>query len=68
MERFGRNMARMCAGSAKVEDGGASEVSMGGLGESQGGGAAKGSSKERWAAIRAFIAQTMERREDCVGG
>ena len=68
MERFGRNMASMCAGSGKVEGGGGYEASVVVAEGGQEGRDREGSSKERWAAIRRFIAQTMERRGDGEGG
>lgn len=54
-ERFARNLARMAAG----RDGG---VGGGGGGEEEGAG------KGRWAAIRGFIEETMERRPEGEGG
>lgn len=73
MERFGKNMALMSAGSIKPEAKKENGDTMAGIEESPGqeGTAIKGSSAERWAAIRGFIAQTMEQREDgeaIVGG
>ena len=70
-ERFARNLARMCAGCAsssssssfrngRVEDGEMDVEGGDGGGEE---GVRKGSA-ERWAAIRGFICQTMERRVD----
>lgn len=67
-ERFARNLARMCAGCAsssssgngRVEDGEMDVEGGDGGGEE---GVRKGSA-ERWAAIRGFICQTMERRGD----
>ena len=59
MERFGRNLAELAAGRAKVVDG--DQLGVVGT-EGQEGGAAGGGSRERWAAIRGFIAQTMEKR------
>jgi len=56
MERFGKNMALMAAGAS---------VERTALGDDPGRGGdvgGKESSKERWAAIRGFISQTMERR------
>lgn len=59
-ERFGRNMALMAAGGTVASaDAGSG---MGKIEEDWGVG--KGGSKERWAAIRGFISQTMERRAD----
>ena len=67
-ERFARNLAEMCAGSPS-----ASQIAA--VGEEGGGvvggavGAERGSA-DRWAAIRGFISQTMERRpegKDMVG-
>lgn len=59
-ERFGRNMALMAAGgTAATKDAGS------GMGKSErGGGVENGGSKEKWAAIRGFISQTMERKAD----
>lgn len=57
MERFRRNMAMMAAGSGA----GSGKVTEG---EEQGAGGRKGGSAERWAAIRGFISQTLEKRED----
>ena len=72
-ERFARNMAVMAQGTTKGE-GGAGEGTMGrrqgeegdDVLKNKGGGDGEGpaySSKERWAAIRRFIEQTMERKE-----
>lgn len=61
MERFGKNMARMAARSG-VSNTAQGEDQEGGVGD--GAVVAKGSSAERWAAIRGFISQTMERRPD----
>ena len=59
MERFGKNLAELAAGRTNVGDGDQQGV-MGA--ESREGGAVGSGSRERWAAIRGFIAQTMERR------
>ena len=73
MERFGKNMALMSAGSTKPEarkENGDTMAGIEGI-QSQEEYATIGSSVERWAAIRAFIAQTMEQRENgeaVVGG
>ena len=59
MERFGKNLAELTAGRTNVVDGDQPGV-MGT--ESREGGAGGSGIRERWAAIRGFIAQTMERR------
>ena len=59
MERFGRNLAELAAGRPKVVDG--DQPGVVGA-EGQEGGAVGVGSRERWAAIRGFIAQTMEKR------
>ena len=59
MERFGRNLAELTAGRTNVVDGDQQGV-MGT--ESREAGAVGSGSRERWVAIRGFIAQTMERR------
>ena len=59
MERFGRNLAELAAGRANVVDGDQPGV-VGS--ENQERGVVGSGSRERWAAIRGFIAQTMERR------
>ena len=66
MERFGKNMALMSAGSTKPEARKENGDAMAGIegSQSQEENATKGSSAERWAAVRGFIAQTMEQRED----
>lgn len=59
-ERFARNLAEMSAGSASqnaTADGGM-------IVEGREGDGAKSGSAERWAAIRGFISQTMERRPE----
>lgn len=59
MERFGKNMALMAAGSnTAVREEQEGEVRGGGCGVV----VREGGSAERWAAIRGFISQTMERR------
>lgn len=60
-ERFGVNMARMLGGG-----GGGGGVQGGGVGVEDGDGEGddKGKIGERWKALRGFIEQTMERRED----
>ena len=66
-ERFARNLAQMAAGRVSVPgpadaDGGVMIVD----GREEGEGTKEGrGSADRWAAIRGFISQTMERR---VGG
>ncbi len=59
MERFGKNLAELAAGRSKVVDG--DQPGVEGI-ESQEGSAVESRSRERWAAIRGFIAQTMEKR------
>ncbi|KAM0796899.1 ribosome biogenesis protein SLX9-domain-containing protein [Usnea florida] len=67
-ERFAKNLAEMCAGSSSasqdaVASGEGEGVVVGGVGAERG-------SADRWAAIRGFISQTMERRpegKDMVG-
>lgn len=64
-ERFARNLAEMSAGSASRDvtaEGGM--VVDGKVGDD----GTKGGSKERWAAIRGFISQTMERRPEGEAG
>lgn len=70
MERFGLNMARMCKGGGERADGRMDVGSEGAVkGDREMKGGVEGSSKERWAAIRGFISQTMERKgEGTVGG
>ena len=57
MERFGRNLAQLSANTEAVR-GQAGEGSAGDV-EGGGGGASR---KEKWAALRAFIGSTMERK------
>ena len=59
MERFGKNLAELAASRTNVVDGDQPGV-MGT--ESREGGAVGSGSRERWAAIRGFITQTMEKR------
>ena len=61
MERFGKNLAELAAGRTNVVDG--DQPGVVGI-ESQEGAAVGSGSRERWAAIRGFIAQTMERRDE----
>ena len=61
MERFGRNLAELAAGRTNVVDGQQSGVVET---EGQEGEAVGATSRGKWAAIRGFIAQTMERRAD----
>ena len=64
-ERFARNLAAMASGSGSRDatvDGG-----MVVEGQREGGDETKGRSAERWAAIRGFICQTMERRPEGEG-
>ena len=62
MERFKKNMALMSAGSTStgmvVDE---TQMAQGSAGD-EAASAVNGSSAERWAAIRGFIAQTMERK------
>lgn len=61
-ERFAKNLAEMSAGSASSQNVTADGRMMI-VEEGEGAGGAKGGgSAERWAAIRGFIGQTMERR------
>ena len=63
-ERFAKNLAEMSAGSASRDvaaDGGMAVDGKEGEGT-------KGGSQDRWAAIRGFISQTMERRPDGEAG
>ena len=59
MERFGKNLAELTAGRTNVVGG--DQPGLMGFEGSEGSAVGSGS-KERWAAIRGFIAQTMERR------
>ena len=61
MERFGRNLAELAAGRASVVEG--EQTGVVGS-EGQEGKAVGVASREKWAAIRGFITQTMERRAD----
>ena len=61
-ERFRKNMARMAAGSAGTGRAD-STANLGGKDNLED---ISGRSAERWAAIRGFISQTMERRPDGV--
>ena len=63
MERFGKNMAMMAAGS-KGGKGDTSRSDDKIEGEEQGAGSRSSGSAQRWAAIRGFISQTMEKRND----
>ncbi|CAF9908293.1 MAG: hypothetical protein ALECFALPRED_004372 [Alectoria fallacina] len=66
-ERFARNLAAMASGSGSRDaalDGG---MVVEGKGEGEEGDGTKGRSAERWAAIRGFICQTMERRPEGEG-
>lgn len=60
MERFRANMAMMAGGSGT----GASIGKRGGDAVEEMVGQVEGESRERWKAIRGFISQTMERRDD----
>ena len=72
MERFGKNMALMAAGSGSTAahggEGTREEMAAGEEEEREG--RRVGSSAERWAAIRQLISKTMERRpeEEVVSG
>ena len=61
MERFGRNLAELAAGRTSGVD-----REQPGVVETEGqeGSAVGSGSRERWAAIRGFIAQTMEKRAE----
>lgn len=61
MERFRNNLAELAAGRANVVEGEQSGVVGSEIQEK---GAIGSASRERWAAIRGFITQTMERRAD----
>lgn len=63
MERFGKNMALMSAGSIKPEAKKENGDTMAGIEESPGqeGTAIKGSSAERWAAIRGSLLRLWNR-------
>lgn len=67
-QRFARNLAEMCAGSSPASQDAVAGGERGGV---VGGGVeAERGSADRWAAIRGFIRQTMERRpegKDMVG-
>ena len=67
-DRFARNLAEMCAGSSSAsQDPAASAEGEGVVGGAVG---AERGSADRWAAIRGFISQTMDRRpegKDIVG-
>ena len=58
MERFGRNLAQLSANTKTLER----EV-QGHAGGDAGGGGAVATSQEKWAALRAFIGSTMERKD-----
>lgn len=62
MERFAKNMALMSGGSSRVE--GQEMVGIESRGKGEG---VRSGTAERWAAIRGFIGQTMERRVDREG-
>jgi len=68
-ERLGKNMALMSTGATALENRreAGKEEEMGG--GNSGAAARERGSAERWAAIRGFISQTMERRlDEVVGG
>ena len=62
MERFKKNMALMATGTTEIDNGDTmgSEMSQDESGETK----RVGGIAERWAAIRSFISQTMERRPE----
>lgn len=62
MDRFKKNMALMAAGSTIRNQ--ESEVGNEKMSETHELERNQGGSRERWAAIRSFISQTMERRPD----
>ncbi len=75
-ERFARNLAEMAAGSVAAQNATGVDGRMvvdegggGGGGGTEGDNGMKGGSgsAERWAAIRGFIRQTMERRPETEG-
>lgn len=61
-ERFARNLAEMCAGEPSASRNGVAGGEGGGV--AVGGVGAERGSADRWAAIRGFISQTMERRPE----
>ncbi|KAL6716138.1 hypothetical protein ACLMJK_005704 [Lecanora helva] len=63
MERFGRNLAQMSAGVGRGESGHGGGM----MGVEREEGERRGGTAERWAAIRGFVRQTMERRGEGVG-
>lgn len=65
-ERFARNLAVMAAGAGKGvvgSGGGGGGMVVDGVGSGGGGG-----SRERWAAVRGFVRETMERGGEGRGG
>ena len=59
MERFGRNLAQLTAGSGKERE----NVNAMAV-EDEGAQPRPGSTTSRWAALREFISQTMEQKEE----
>lgn len=70
MERFAKNIAIMGAGSKEKNgvDGVQKEQGTAAVTEGVDESTSKGSSSERWAAIRRFIRENMEQRSDAVAG
>ena len=57
-ERFGRNMAQLVGGIGKEENDGEMQV------ERQEGEKGSSGTASRWAALRGFISQTLEQKEE----
>ncbi len=71
MERFAKNMALMSAAPTSSKNTGIGASSGQEIGGVEGDGrmeGVKGGTADRWAAIRGFISQTMERRGEGEGG
>lgn len=62
-ERFARNMAQLAAGVGKEKEG-AGEMQAEGQEGQAGGGEKPSATASRWAALRGFIEQTMEQKEE----
>jgi hypothetical protein len=60
-ERFARNMAQLAAGVAKEDK---EEMQVEGQENGEGRGEQKSATANRWAALRGFIEQTMEQKEE----
>lgn len=60
-ERFARNMAQLAAGVAKEDK---EEMQVEGQESEEGRGEQKSTTANRWAALRGFIEQTMEQKEE----